>query len=459
MSIRPIWNKPSLITDWRDEEQEERDTHWTLLFYDLLIVAGVSAISEPFMDVDEDSSSEGLRTQLVPIKHLVSDAVFRFLMIILPWVSQNEYTSVFQDESLAGHIFFFVHLFGIAITAAGCVGDFTEVDNYTNLGRGIVVARLGLILQHIRPYIYIPQSRGHCILRCMQQVVIILSTLWSLSWINSIGTFKCLLLFILAWDLLSFPMTLLFKIERMRIHVAAYADRCKELTIIIFGEAIFSVTLKPKLLNSSSENYYIALIMTLWTIFAFALNEFHLLPYPDDHALRRSILFALCWNYTTLVKTVLLLGVSIGIKRVHYLVWAGQNFVDDDTQTLLFYGISFSLLSVVLVRSYSFGWGKNSESDDPKLAMLKMGWWFSVSMIALSPCFVDILLVQSYDKVTPLDMLKTTSVLLAILVFAEAFLSVSAASMMGVKLESGHNYLVGSIAERSNTSTYGAVDT
>jgi len=47
------------------------------------------------MDVDEDSSSEELRTQLAPIKYLVSDAVFRFLMIILPWVSQNEYTSVF----------------------------------------------------------------------------------------------------------------------------------------------------------------------------------------------------------------------------------------------------------------------------------------------------------------------------------------------------------------------------
>ena len=48
MSIRPIWNKPTLVSEWEDEEQEERETYWISLFYDLIMVAGVSAISDPF---------------------------------------------------------------------------------------------------------------------------------------------------------------------------------------------------------------------------------------------------------------------------------------------------------------------------------------------------------------------------------------------------------------------------
>ena len=53
MSIRPIWAKPSLVTDWQDEEQEEREVYWISLFYDLILVAGVSAISDPFNELVE----------------------------------------------------------------------------------------------------------------------------------------------------------------------------------------------------------------------------------------------------------------------------------------------------------------------------------------------------------------------------------------------------------------------
>ena len=105
---------------------------FVLLFYDLIIVSGVSAISDPFDETVEYESGEDVAegNVLVPIMPLLADALIQFLMLIIPWSFLNEYTSTFQDESLVGHMALFVHLLGLATTAASATsGCAMSIDN------------------------------------------------------------------------------------------------------------------------------------------------------------------------------------------------------------------------------------------------------------------------------------------------------------------------------------------
>lgn len=445
MSIRPIWSKPTLISEWGDDEQEERDTYWTSLFYDLIIVSGVSAISDPFDETVEYESGEDVAegNVLVPIKPLLADALIQFLMLIIPWSFLNEYTSTFQDESLVGHMAFFVHLLGLATTAAGCVGELEF--NYHRLGYGIILAKVGLILLYLGPLIHIKQARSHMQIRCLCSLLVIVVTIVSI-WLDSdyenFDRFRIVLYGIAIWDLASIPFILLAKTGRLRIHIGQFTDRFRELTMIIFGEAIFSITLQSQATSDKTADFYTALAFTLWLIFSLALNEFDLFPRPDDHAMRRSIKFGLLWNYTMTCKTVFLLATSIGIKRTHYLVWADESKIDRGTQNFLFYGVSCTLFAVVLIRSYSFGWGRHpGPNDPPKLVVLKISWWTVTTIFALAPVFMDKVIILLDHEPSPLFVLMSLGIYLLLFTTFEAILSNLAAAMTGVKLSSGKNYL------------------
>eukprot|EP00816_Leptocylindrus_hargravesii_P001460 CAMPEP_0196821094 /NCGR_PEP_ID=MMETSP1362-20130617/77802_1 /TAXON_ID=163516 /ORGANISM="Leptocylindrus danicus, Strain CCMP1856" /LENGTH=168 /DNA_ID=CAMNT_0042200169 /DNA_START=350 /DNA_END=856 /DNA_ORIENTATION=- len=141
-------------------------------------------------------------------------------------------------------------------------------------------------------------------------------------------------------------------------------------------------------------------------------------------------------------KLVLLLGTSIGIKRVHYLVWADQEHVDSDTQQLLIWGVSFTLFSVVLIRSFSFGWGRHPNAHDPpKLFLLKAFWWTFITVLSFGPFIMEKAILQADYDPTPIFSLYSLSILLTILNLLEAIVSVTGADMMGMQLESGNNYL------------------
>jgi len=239
----------------------------------------------------------------------------------------------------------------------------------------------------------------------------------------SYESFRRALMFIIIWDMASIPMTLFLGNNRLRIHVAQYADRVKEVTMVIFGEAIFSVTLKHRVDAEGGLDYYVALFLTLWLIYSLALHDHHITPSPDDHALRRSVPASLAWIYTVYFKQMMLLGTSIGIKRLHFLIWSNHHSVDLDTQNLLLWGLSLTLLSIVAIRSYSFGWGRHpSPHDPPKLAAIKRFWWASMFLLSLIP-----LLVNLMDSVfTPLDaipFLSTLGVIMVAIIIVEAVLS------------------------------------
>lgn len=329
MSFRPIFGKPRLIHDW-GEEQHERETHWTSLFYDLIIVAALNAIAEPFEELEEGSSEGGTEEggegegggapMLSPIKALWLNALLQFASVVMPWNELNEFTSRFEDDSFVGHLAFFVHCFGLASTTAGCVGPLR--DNYPTLAVGVIMTKVGLLVLHVRPMYYIPRARLQCLVRCSSFAVVIGLMLFglTLSGPDAYERFRVVLIVATIWSLLSLPLLLVLKQHhRLPLHIQSYSDRIKEVTMVIFGEAIFAVTLLPKSMAVKDSHFYAALATTLWLIYSLALQEYHIAPSVDDHALRRSILFGFLWFYTQFFKQTCLLAASIGIKRAHFL--------------------------------------------------------------------------------------------------------------------------------------------
>ena len=280
MSFRPIFGRPHLIGDWGDE-QHERETHWTSLFYDLIVVAALNAIAEPFEEIEYENSqaeqqeegekssfSSSLLVQLPAIRNLWLNALLQFVSILTPWNSLNDFTSRFEDESVVGHLCFFIHCFGLASTAAGCVGNLQ--DNYKSLAIGIIITKIGLILLYVRPLWFIPRVRAHSFARCISYTITILLMAWGLtvSGLNSFRHFRILLIVTSIWDWISLLVVEMLVAQRVPLHIQSYADRQKEVTMVIFGEAIFAVTLQPKSNATADSHFYIALASTLWLIYS-----------------------------------------------------------------------------------------------------------------------------------------------------------------------------------------------
>jgi low temperature requirement protein LtrA len=421
MSFRPIFGKPHLTQDW-GEEQHERETHWTSLFYDLMIVAALNAIAEPFEEFEEENgeSEDSPFVLLQPIRHLWLNALLQFLSVLNPWNGLSEYTAIFEDESFMGHICFFIHCFGLASTAAGCVGSLQE--NYQTLAIGIIITRIGLLILYARPFWYIPRTRIQSAYRCSCFVVVILLMLWGVT--LDFERFRVVLIAACIWDWMSLLlMVFLKKDQRVPLHIKHYTDRQKEVTMVIFGEAIFAVTLQSKSRASPTSHFYISLASTLWLVYSLALQEFHILPDTDDHALRRSFFFGLSWYYTQFLKQIFLLGASIGLKRAHLLTFVSPDSpIDDDTYNLMIWGISMTLFSVVLIRSYSFGYGRHPSKNDPKpVWTIKVIWWTALSVMCLGPQLVGNTIIAIYPR--PLSSLVALGGMMAVIIVFEALVS------------------------------------
>ena len=160
-----------------------------------------------------------------------------------------------------------------------------------------------------------------------------------------------------------------------------------------------------------------------------ALQEYHVVPEVEDHALKRSVFFGFSWHYTQFLKQIFLLVSSIGIKRVHLLtILAPLQTIDQDTYNLLIWGISFTLLAVILIRSYSFGFGRHPSKYDPaSLWRIKVAWWTALCLLCLSPPLVGITIIQNFP--TPLVCLISLGGMMFIIILFEAYASNKAAEL------------------------------
>jgi len=154
-----------------------------------------------------------------------------------------------------------------------------------------------------------------------------------------------------------------------------------------------------------------------------ALQEFHILPSEEDHALRRSILFGWLWYYTQFFKQICLLGASIGIKRAHLLMFvAPTEPIDTDTRNLIVWGLSWTMFAVIMIRSYSFGFGRHPSKEDPfELYWLKVIWWVILGFACVFPQIVDWTILQAYPE--PLIVLSSFGGMMIVIILFEAAMS------------------------------------
>eukprot|EP00521_Asterionellopsis_glacialis_P012179 CAMPEP_0195305080 /NCGR_PEP_ID=MMETSP0707-20130614/35629_1 /TAXON_ID=33640 /ORGANISM="Asterionellopsis glacialis, Strain CCMP134" /LENGTH=499 /DNA_ID=CAMNT_0040369097 /DNA_START=73 /DNA_END=1572 /DNA_ORIENTATION=- len=427
MSFRPIIGIPRLTQDW-GTEQHERETHWTSLFYDLMIVAALNAIAEPFEEFEETVEEGQFLQQLTSIKYLWLNALLQFSSVLNSWNALCYYTSLFEDESVIGHLSFYVHCFGLAATTAGCVGELEE--NYKVLGTGIILAKIGLLVLFLRPIIHVERARTLCIYRCVPYLMNIMLMLYGLLAFGNeengdFAKFRIVLIIGTIWDWLSVVAVpvLLKKEQRVPLHILSMAGRVKEVTMVIFGEAVFAIILQPYTGARPQTHFYVTLGTTLWLIYGIALQEFHISPSEDDHAMRRSIFFGISWWFTQIVKQIFLLGTSIGIKRAHLLTFkAPLEPVDTDTRNLIVWGMSMTMLSIVLIRSYSLGWGRHpSPQDPPPIYRLKVAWWAIMLLSSILPQIVDKTIVEAFPQ--PLPMLIAFGGMMIMIIMFEAAIS------------------------------------
>ena len=416
MNHRPIVAKPRLTQDWGDH-QHERETHWTSLFYDLLLVAALNALAEPFEEFEEETG------ELVPIRRLWGEAILKFAAIILPWNNLNEYTSMYSTESLLGHLLFFVHCFGIAATTQACVGDLSQ--NYVELATGMVLTRFGLIVLWARPMIYLPRVRVHGGIRLAGQVVSAGLVAAGAAFAPSYGAFLRILVASNLTELASMlaPAFLSMR-DRIPFHVMGFSARMNEITMVVFGEAIFAIVLRPFHDDSSGRagavHYYAALLGTLWLIYSLALQEFHILPEEEQHALRRSVLAGATWINTNVLKQVFLLGSSVGIKRIHLLTFvAPTDPVDDDTIGLLVWGFSLTLMAVVVIRSCSYGFRPVPDIATPELLRTQRAWWAVLILACAAPHAARLTLFPRIGG-APINIVLALGTMMVGIILAEA---------------------------------------
>lgn len=124
------------------------------------------------------------------------------------------------------------------------------------------------------------------------------------------------------------------------------------------------------------------------------------------------------------------MGAAIGIKRVHLLTFvAPDEPIDQDTRDLVVWGISLTLFSVVLIRSWSLGYGRHpSKYDPPPMYWLKVGWWTAVGLGCLMPQLIGNTVMKKFPE--PLACLSLLGGMMLLIILFEACVSNLAAQMV-----------------------------
>mmetsp|Transcript_15725 Transcript_15725/g.39137 ORF Transcript_15725/g.39137 Transcript_15725/m.39137 type:complete len:180 (-) Transcript_15725:121-660(-) len=127
------------------------------------------------------------------------------------------------------------------------------------------------------------------------------------------------------------------------------------------------------------------------------------------------------------MKQIFLLFASIGVKRAHLLTFvAPDEAIDQDTRNLVVWGISLTLFSVMLIRSWSMGYGRHPSKYDPRpLYWLKVGWWTVMGIGCLMPQLIGNTIMKMYPQ--PLATLFSLGLMMFLIILFEAWASNTAA--------------------------------
>lgn len=108
---------------------------------------------------------------------------------------------------------------------------------------------------------------------------------------------------------------------------------------------------------------------------------------------------------------------------------APEEPIDQGTYRLLVWGLSLTLLAVVLIRSYSFGFGRHPSKDDPPpLWRIKVAWWTALSVSCFVPQLIGLLVMRYRPQ--PLSFLVSMGLTMFAIILFETYASNKTAELI-----------------------------
>lgn len=108
--------------------------------------------------------------------------------------------------------------------------------------------------------------------------------------------------------------------------------------------------------------------------------------------------------------------------------------IDNDTHHLLVWGMSLTLLAVVLIRSYSMGFGRHpNRHDPPPLWRLKAAWWTALTLSCWMPQWIGITVMKTHPE--PLFCLVALGLMMFAIILFETYASNKTAELIAEKLK------------------------
>ena len=300
--VRTLFQKPTLCAS-ADGEYEEKAAEWFELLLDLVLVAACAAIADA---LKEDLTADGFYT-----------FTSSFGLVITGWHAYTRFTTRFNDSSLVHSALLFVFIFAFA-------GMSVSAGSATSQGifvRAASLMRLSVVLMNLVVYLRLPAARsglfveltigaaGITILLCSLVVPqfdarpFYVATLFFEGFVQAEWTIR-------RAGLLA--NTTKFVI-RMNIDHANEREGC--FVMIVLGESVLSAVLKmgDKAVEKGWD-YWVAMALTLLTIFCTALYYFDMRPPRAWHAMRRSRRGGTLFYWIHYLLQLSLLAMGVGLK-------------------------------------------------------------------------------------------------------------------------------------------------
>ena len=114
--------------------------------------------------------------------------------------------------------------------------------------------------------------------------------------------------------------------------------------------------------------------------------------------------------------------------------------IDTDTRRLIVWGLSFTMLSTILIRSYSFGFGRHpSKNDTRELYWLKVAWWSVMSVAVTLPQLIDRTICEHYSSQPLVVLIAFGCLMSATIMFEAAMSNIVAMHLRKLMVERGSN--------------------
>lgn len=182
--------------------------------------------------------------------------------------------------------------------------------------------------------------------------------------------------------------------------------------MISLGEPIISIALNP--IGNTLIDLYIGLGIAFCFIFCLYLIYYNVHPPQELHAIRRSRLSAVIFNYSHWLLTTFILVLGVGLKLI---IGSVDSKLEIDPSWILCGGLTASLVMISIIRKSHF-WGRSELSIHVPFLVRGL-WWGLIWFFSLFPILFGFIT----SKLSPITLLLLLTLLSAIFVILETVLT------------------------------------